>query len=302
MTIRQALGNAKQKDKEMDQNRAKSFVRGDRAIQLGISKILMDVRKPIFSSTNVKKPYEPNANRFSNGNTGRRLLIAAQMDDKRAKRICFLCDEKYVPWHICKSKIQLYLVEVLEDVEVTMEEEVLEVDECMTISLQAFTESTELGGDEVFSKIDLRVGYHQLRMKETNTYKTTLKTHEGHYEFLFMPFGLYECTFFILVLFIFKDMPTHVNHSQALFDLMKQHQLFSNGSKCALEVPEVDAKGVAINPTKISAIQAWFNRMLSEDKFVCNEGATTTFHVLKDALVTAAVLALLDYDKQFIIE
>lgn len=41
MTIRQALGNAKQKDKEMDQNRAKSFVRGDRAIQLGISKILM---------------------------------------------------------------------------------------------------------------------------------------------------------------------------------------------------------------------------------------------------------------------
>lgn len=64
------------------------------------------------------------------------------MDDKRAKRICFLCDEKYVPWHICKSKIQLYLVEVLEDVEVTMEEEVLEVDECMTISLQAFTEST----------------------------------------------------------------------------------------------------------------------------------------------------------------
>ncbi|XP_015169203.1 uncharacterized protein [Solanum tuberosum] len=116
----------------------------NKAIRMQAPKTLMFqvVQKPTFSSTAVKKPYEPNANTFSNGNTGRRLLTAAEMDEKRAKRLCFLCDEKYMPGHVCKSKKQLCLVEFLEDGEVIMEEEVLEVGECMPISLQVFTGST----------------------------------------------------------------------------------------------------------------------------------------------------------------
>lgn len=141
----------------------------------------------------------------------------------------------------------------------------------------------ELGGSIIFSKIDLRFGYHQLRMVIEDVPTTAFRTHSEHFEYVVMPFGLSNApsTFEVLINYVFqaflrkhvivffydiliysRTLNEHLKHLRSVFEVMQHYQLFAKQFKCLFGVRRIEYLGhfftqeeVSTGPLKIVVIR-----------------------------------------------
>ncbi|MCH84440.1 hypothetical protein A2U01_0005272, partial [Trifolium medium] len=179
----------------------------------------------------------------------------------------------------------------------------------------------ELFGAKVFSKLDLRAGYHQILMNPSDRHKTAFRTHHGHY----------ECPSWL----------THLNHLQTVLQLLSEHHLFVKLSKCSFGMQEVEylghvvsGNGVTMDKIKVQVVLDWptptnvkqlrgflgltgyyrrfiksyatisapLTDLLKKDQFQWSNSAAVSFDALKQAVTSAPVLALPNFSQPFVLE
>lgn len=143
----------------------------------------------------------------------------------------------------------------------------------------------ELHGVKVFSKLDLKSGYHQILVKSADTAKTAFQTHHGHFEFVVMPFGLtnapaafqalmnqifqiymrkFVLIFFDDILVYSPDLGTHANQLEMVLGVLEKNKLFAKRSKCTFAASSVEylghlisGDGVSMDSSKVDCIIKW---------------------------------------------
>ncbi|CAH9101779.1 unnamed protein product [Cuscuta epithymum] len=143
----------------------------------------------------------------------------------------------------------------------------------------------QLKGAVIFSKIDLRSGYHQLRIKEGDIPKTAFRSGYGHYEFVVMPLGLtnapaafmdlmnrvfrelldkFVIVFIDDILIYSKSKEEHEEHLREVLETLRKHKLYAKFSKCEFWLDQVaflghvvSKQGVSVDPSKVAAVRDW---------------------------------------------
>ncbi|GJS13086.1 putative reverse transcriptase domain-containing protein [Tanacetum coccineum] len=117
----------------------------------------------------------------------------------------------------------------------------------------------QLQGSSVHSKIELRSGYHQLRVHEEDIPKTAFRTRYGYYEFQVMPFGLTNASAIFIDL---RNQQEHEGHLKLILELLKKEELYAKFSKCEFWIPKlhflghvIDSQGIHVDAAKIESIK-----------------------------------------------
>lgn len=215
----------------------------------------------------------------------------------------------------------------------------------------------ELAGSSWFLKLDLRSGFHQIRVAPKNVYKTAFRTHQGLYEFVVMPFGLTwrlmneifapllrkgALVFLDDILIYIATLEDHTRLLVELLQILATHNLLAKPSKCSFPQQTIEylghvisSKGVSTNPGKIQAVIDWpqptnikeirgflgltgyYRRFIKHyslisrpltlllrkgTPFVWSSVTQEAFDLLKQALVSAPILALPQFQKPFTLE
>jgi hypothetical protein len=143
----------------------------------------------------------------------------------------------------------------------------------------------QLTGARVFSKIDLRSGYHQIRIRPEDIPKTAFTTRYGLFEYLVMSFGLtnapahfvylmnsvfmpeldkFVVVFIDYILIYSKDEEEHAQHLRIMLTRLREHQLYAKFSKCAFWLEKIQFLGhvlsagvITVDPSKVKDILEW---------------------------------------------
>ncbi|GJU95039.1 putative reverse transcriptase domain-containing protein [Tanacetum coccineum] len=150
----------------------------------------------------------------------------------------------------------------------------------------------QLQGSNIYSKIDLRSGYHQMRVREQYISKMAFQTQYGHYEF--------------------QDKKEHEEHLKAILELLKKEKLYAKFSKCEFWIPKVqfldhaiNSRGIQVDPAKIESIKDWASPKTPTE--ICHflglagEKEENAFQLIKQKLCSAPILALPKGSEYFLV-